>query len=500
MTALTFLFGLVRFDGPARGYWDTYITAPAMFMNQAPVRFVLKDGSPAFRADLDGVLPDDLVDTSDYGIITKDQRLGPGIAAAAPFALFGQFGFRLFFALVWALVVPLTVWVARAGLPESDWRDAGGLLGGIALAWNPFSLSVDRLNANGFAMPLMLLVLALALDLRRQSSWARAALLGLAFGLLATIREEAVCFVPAVSVAVLWRGGARGQRFAELVVVGALTVLPMLPIFHFKQFAFGDPFLHPSQYSHYEGFRPTFPHRLIGDFNGLFNWPFHTDLVRTPHFGYPTYLLFPLVTARALGALGLGLALLGAAHLWRTSRRVFVTLLLWSLPVYALFGPQENWEEVKMTFMLLAWPPLGLALAAGVVALVSRETRRWAVTALALAGLVVFAGVKGLGAVEAPADPRWTVRFPNSNPALHADAQIGLAESERSDWVYFQSVETPAELEEQRDKLSAGWPWPARYLPLDWDLGRELSEMRGEIGRRDLTVLEIWGYIYGTRR
>ncbi|MBT9560472.1 MAG: hypothetical protein IV100_30890, partial [Myxococcales bacterium] len=33
-TAATFVFGLFRFDGPARGYWDTYITAPAMFMNQ----------------------------------------------------------------------------------------------------------------------------------------------------------------------------------------------------------------------------------------------------------------------------------------------------------------------------------------------------------------------------------------------------------------------------------------------------------------------------------
>ena len=57
----TFVFGLFRFDGPAKGYWDTYITAPAMFMNTVPVQFVLKDDSPAFDPQLEGKLPWDLV-------------------------------------------------------------------------------------------------------------------------------------------------------------------------------------------------------------------------------------------------------------------------------------------------------------------------------------------------------------------------------------------------------------------------------------------------------
>ena len=53
LIAITFAVALLRFDGPAKGYWDTYITAPAMFMNRQPVDFVLKDGSPAWDVQLD---------------------------------------------------------------------------------------------------------------------------------------------------------------------------------------------------------------------------------------------------------------------------------------------------------------------------------------------------------------------------------------------------------------------------------------------------------------
>ncbi len=503
-TAATFVFGLFRFDGPARGYWDTYITAPAMFMNQAPVRFVLKDGSPAFKAELEGALPADLVDITDYGIITKDQRLGPGIAASAPFAHFGLFGLRAFFALCWALCVPLLIALMRRVLSDAESpvrRDLAALAAGVLLTWNPYVLNVDRLNANVFAMPLMFVVLALLFTPRRPF-W----LLGLAFGLLATIREEAVSFVPAIAFAILFGTGSSApeapsfaRRFAELVGVGALTVLVMLPIFHFKAFAFGDPFIHPSQYAHYEGFRPVFPHRFIGEFNGLFNWPFHTELVRTPHFGYPTYFLLPLVTLRAIGLVFGAAGLLGLGLLARRSWRSALTLVVWSAPVYALFGPQENWEEVKMTFMLLAWPPVFIVIAAGLEGL-SLPTLRRRMPALAGLAVVLFLLVKGLGAIHVPVDPRWKVRFPNSDPDKNPNVQVGLLPEERNDWVYFQSMETEAEIAYERGKLSAALPWPASYNPTDLDHGREWAEMGTELGSRDLTVLEIWGYIYGTRR
>jgi hypothetical protein len=498
-TAFTLVFALFRFDGPAKGYWDTYITAPAMFMNQQPVQFVLKDGEPAFNPQLKGVLPDDLVDKADFGIITKDQRIGGGITASQTYALFGQFGFRLLFALSIALMVPLTVLVWREVMPGRDWA---GLLGGLALAWNPYMLNVDRLNANGFCMSLILLMLYLLLR-KGTPLW----LIGVTFGVLAGIRNEAVCFVPAVMYWYLRRGDSEHTfpvRFGRLVWVGTLTVVALSPILYWKWYAFGHPLMHPSQYDHFQGFRPNFPHSFFGnkfEFNGLFNWPLHTDLVRTPHWGYPTYFLFPLVTVRAMGVLLSGLMLYGIGVLFKTRRPILIFLLAMMAPVYVLFGPQENWEEVKMTFMLLAWPPLGIFIAAGASGLAPKAPGfgKRAGIALGLA-LLVFVSVKALGSVEVPQDERWYVRFPNGDKTKNPAAQEGLAETERNDWVYFQSYETESEIARERGKLTAGLPWPAQYLPLDWDFGREWTEMNDEVGKRELVVLEIWGYIYGTRK
>jgi len=499
--ALTFVVGLLRFDGPARGYWDTYITTPAMFMNQVPVHFVLRDGTPAFHPTLHGVLPNDLVDKDDFGIITKDQRLGGGVVASLSYAFFGQLGFRVLFAFTWMLLIPLGVLVFRQILPDRDWA---GLLGAIAFAWNPFMLNVDRLNNNGFSLPLMLLVIYLLFRKDRPL-----VLTAIVFGVLAGIRNEAICFVPAITWWILRRDPERSslrpflRRFGRLFVFGVLTVLALSPILYWKWFAFGNPLMHPSQYAHFQGFRPEFPHHFFGwtfSFNGLFNWPFHTQLVRTPHFGYPTYLLFPLATARAFGLVGIAIIFYGVYVLARRRPAVLAFFLAWMAPVYILFGPQENWEEVKMTFMLLAWPPLLPFFAAGLVGLWEQPT--WTKRLVPFGALLIVAlvGIKGLGAVHAPQDMRWYVRFPNADLQKNPKAQAGLAEVDRNDALYFQSYETAAEIAQQRQKLSAALPWPAQYLPLDWDFGREWAEMKTEAHTRDLEVEEVWGYIYGTRR
>jgi len=497
LCAITFIFALFRFDGPAKGYWDTYITAPAMFMNKTPVNFVLKDGKKAFEPNLKGHLPDDLVNKDDFGIITKDQRLGGGITAALSYGTMRQLGFRVLFALVLTLMIPLTVLLWRRFEMGSDWA---GLVGGLALAWNPYMLNVDRLNANAFSMPLMLLTLYL-LVLKP----ARPVILGLVFGVLAGIRNEAVCFVPAIMYWMLKSDSERsfGRRFTQLVVVGVCTVIALSPILYWKWYAFGHPLMHPSQYPHFQGFRPEFAHSLFGydfTFNGLFNWPLHSELVRTPHFGYPTYFLFPLVTVRALGLILSAISLLGVGMLFKEKRSMLWLLVIWMAPVYLLFGPQENWEEVKMTFMLLAWPPIGVFVAAGVAALMDRlQFKRRLVTVGVLAALL-FGGVQLVGAVDAPQDERWYVRFPNADKNKNPAAQEGLSEDQRNDWVYFQSYENAEEIARERKKLTQGWPWPAQYLPLNWDFGREWNEMSKEAYEKDLTVLEIWGYIYGTRR
>ncbi|MEE2829973.1 MAG: hypothetical protein VX498_12355 [Myxococcota bacterium] len=501
---LTFLFALLRFEGATEGYWDTYITAPAVFMTGQDVDFVLEDGSPAWEFDLRGELPADLVDKDSFGIITKDQRIGAPVVAAPLFAAFGLFGMRLLFALSVALIIPCGVLACRSAL-----RQAGRLpsplvtlTAAAVMAWNPYVLSVVRLNANLLALPLALLLIHLLL---REETPLLAT--GLLFGVLAGIRNEAICFLPAICLWMLLDGGqvrrSLGERFARLCKLGLCTALAMAPVFYWKWYAFGHPLMHPSQYPHFQGFRPEFLHQFLGwefRFNGLFNWPLHDEMVRTPHFGYPTYLLFPLVTLRSLGAVFCAVILWGLARLLRSHRLVAGFCVAWMLPVYLLFGPQENWEEVKMTFMLLAWPPLVPLFACGLEGLTAPSTRRPQLVLLLGATLLLMAAGWGLGSLEFPEDERWYLRFPKADRDAQPPAQAGLAQDDRNDWVYFQSYETAAEIARERSKLRSVRPWPDRYLPVRLDPSASWTDMRQELGQRNLEVLEIWGYIYGSRR
>ena len=488
---LTFVFAMLRYDGPAQGYWDTYITAPAMFMNGDPIEFT-KDNQALYPIELQDRLPEDLKNEETYGIISKDQRIGAGITASAPYAAFGILGFRVFFALTVMLLIPMTVLIFRRIRPEAYWA---ALLAGIALAWNPFVLSVDRLNANLLILPLVLLLMDLCFREKVPWLW-----VGVVLGLCAGLRNAAICFVPALTCWAVWGVEASSwkERCLRLFKIGAATLAMMLPIFVWKQYAFGDPFIHSSQYPHFQGFRPEFPHSLLGlefQFNGLFNWPLHSELVRTPHFAFPTYFLFPLVTLRAFGWLLCALMLFGLVAQTRVARKHAAFLMLWCLGVYALFGPQENWEEVKMTFMLLAYPPLIVWLGLGLHALLEGVDRKRRITAVSLLSLWLVLGIKLMAFVDVPVDERWYVRFPKAAPTA-PNVQAGVSPSERNDTVYFLAHETPEEIEIERNKLTAAWPWPASYLPLNLDFSRELSELWSEQGQRTLSIPAVWDDIY----
>jgi hypothetical protein len=503
VVGVTFLFALLRFEGPTEGYWDTYITAPAAFMTGGQIDFVLKDGTKAWDTTLSGVLPQDLVDKDSFGIITKDQRIGAPIVAAPFFAGFGLLGMRLLFALTVALIIPCGLLACRSTwlLLDREPPFWPSLLAAGMMAWNPYTLSIGRLNANLLVVPLALLLLYSLLQPKSPLF-----LSGILFGSLASIRNEAICFVPAISLWFLIGFSPierpLRERFRRLVTLGTWTVVTMAPVFFWKWYAFGHPLMHPSQYPHFQGFRPEFTHQLLGmqfQFNGLFNWPLHDTLVRTPHFGFPTYILFPLVTLRSLGALACALIVLGLLRLRDSVPSLGWFFVAWMVPVYLLFGPQENWEEVKMTFMLLAWPPLLPLLALGLDRLRPQVHRLRTVTLLILMTVALMGLGRGLGSIEVPEDPRWYVRFPKAAQS-HPGVQAGLLPEQRNDWIYFQSFETEDEIKRERNKLRTIWPWPGSYLPVHLEPNQSRQAIQNEMGLRRFEVLEIWGYIYGSRK
>ena len=455
--ALILLFEAVHFDGPSRGYWDTYITVPAMFMTGQPVDLHRMDGTPRFTYRLKGRVPDDTYDPTpgSYGIASEDQRIGTAILFAAPFALVNLAAFRWGFATCWAL----TFLFAFLALRRLVGGFAAPLAAALILVLNPFSLYLERLNGNALGLGVMVFLwFLLGEELaaargehqrgdarplsRSMASWA---VIGLTYGILGGIRNEAIVLGP-LFLACLWRGSpdARGgsarlawfaARFGTFTAAAFAGILPVLL---WNQFAYGQMLIHPSQVSHLQGFRPTFPHSFLGaefQFNGLLNWPFHDHVVRTPHFAFPTFLLWPLVTVKSLGLALSAAAAVGAFVLVRRRPFEAAVLLAWYGVVYLLFMFQENLEELKQTFMGLHLFPLAAFVAAGLAWLAEapRAWRRWATIAAVACALA--AGVVATRAVDAPADERWYVRFP------HADRnESGLAdlpESLRKDWHYF---------------------------------------------------------------
>ena len=500
---VVFLVSGLRFDGPSRGYWDTYITVPAMFMTGQPVDLVRIDGSPRFDYTLAGVVPDDTFDPTpgSFGIASKDQRVGTGILFAAPFALFGQAAFRWGYAATWALLFGFGfLGLRRLGVPAAKRAPSPGmdftvpLLGALFLVFNPFSLYLDRLNGNLFGLAFLVFLWVL-LSEDRPSWW----LCGLVYGIIGGIRNEAIILGP-MMLAFMALGKPGWSRYlGRLGTFTAAAFVAILPVLLWNQFAYGQMIIHPSQVAHLEGFRPTFPHTWFGlsepfEFNGLLNWPFHTQIIRTPHFAYPTWLHWPLVTIKSMGLLLTPVAAVGSVVLLRRQRFLGALLWFWYLIVAVLFVFQENWEELKQTFMALHLFPLAAFVTMGLAWMAQGlgSWKRWA----GIAAAAVLLGVTLLGVRQwtVPVDERWYVRFPHagSNDAGLDELPVHL----RKDWHFFYTHETDREILAERRHMTQPWPWPSLYRPLHLPSAEDLARIPREPTTRELRTLAIWSYIY----
>ena len=479
-----------RFDGPSRGYWDTYITAPAMHMAGQPVDLRRMDGSPRFSFTLKHRIPDDTFDPTpgSFGIASKDQRIGTAILFAAPFSLLRMAAFRWGYALSWALLFGLA-FVALQRLLRWRWV---ALAAALLLVFNPFSLYLDRLNGNLFGLVVMVF-LWLLLTEERPAWW----FIGLLYGICGGIRNEAIIFAPLFLV-FMGRGAGGVWGFTRrLAAFTAAAFLAILPVLRWNHFAYGAAIVHPSQVAHLDGFRPTFPHSLLGarfQFNGLLNWPFHDHLVRTPHFAFPTFIHWPLVTVGAWGLLLAVLAGVGALVLLRRRPLEGAALLFWYGIVALLFAFQENWEELKQTFMALHLFPLVAFTGQGVVWLAEgwRRPGRW--LGVVAGGLALALVLVGLRRLEFPVDERWYVRFPH---AATNDAGLDALPPElRKSWQFFYTHETQAEIARERAHMTRISLFPLLYRPIQAPRPGLLARLVDETRRRDLTTLAVWSYIY----
>lgn len=484
------------YKGPAEGYWDTYIAVPATLMAGTPVDFRDDNNQSIHKYSLDKVLPGDLIRKDSFGIATKDQRVGAGVLASPFYRLFRVFGFRLVFALVPALTA-LVFFSLVFGLTGRRWL---ALASSGLLVLNPFMLSFQRMNANFSA-----LLLLTALLLIMETKPARPFFAGLLLGALGGVRNMGIIYAP---IFVVWlylgssasiKGSPMVRRAAGIKAValfGLGAFVAILPFLYWKQFAFGSPFAHPSQYPHFQGFRPTFEHTFMGMkfmFNGLLNYPFAADFIRTPHFAFPVFLLIPLVMLRTFGIVLIAAAVLGIPSALRQNRRLAHMMLAWLAVTYLFWAFQENWEELKMSFLMLQLPALVVFMAYGLQRLTSIGGLRHNVFALITVCALCAILLKFSFYLEFPTDKRWYVRFPKA--AVNESKLDGLAQDRRLDPEFFLTFETEEERLAEKKKLSSLCLLPCSYLPLELDAD-SLTHLPAELNQQALPVYNVWDQIY----
>jgi hypothetical protein len=496
-------FGLYR--GPAEGYWDTYIAVPAALLTGQKVEFHTASGQPIYDYELSNRLPEDLVNKKTYGIATKDQRLGPAIAAAPLYRFFNLFGFRLFHALMPALTALLFFCFVQRLTPKR-WL---AFFAGALVVLNPFVLSFQRLNANYQA-----LMLAAAVILVLETDPFKPFVAGLIYGTMGGIRNEAIIYGPIVLVWVWLRGINAGKRtagrdgpLAATLFFAAGACVAILPILYWKTYAFGSPLAHPSQYAHFEGFRPTFPHDLLGlpfEFNGLLNYPFFDHWVRTPHFPFPVFLMVPLLLLSSFGLLMTALGILGVSPFVRAHRRVALCMAAWLLTTYLFWAFQENWEELKMSFLFLGLPAPVLFIAIGLERFTSvAGLKKGLVPLLLILACATFL-LKFAFYLEFPADARWYERFPKA--AENDSGLDGLPDELRLEPEFYLTREggnadqhDSGEYVRLKRKFTQACVLPCEYLPIDVRFPKFHGDPLGELASPLLKARNVWDLIYAQR-
>ena len=472
-----FLISLARFQGPATGYWDTYITAPAFLITNHPVHFVSKEGADLYHYRLPGKLPQNLVQKDTYGIISKDQRIGTGIMFAPWFTFFNLFGFRLLFAisiLLTAMFIYLTLRLLNIGFMISVFLSFISVL-------NPYMFSLDKLNPNIIGM--MFISIILYLILSKNTSWL---LIGLIYGIFGGVRNEGILFLPAILFFLLTSSERKTKDFF-LFLSG--TFITILPILYWNYFAFGNILMHPTQFKGLEGFRPTFEHKLLFwkfNFNGMFNWPLYSQIVRTPYFAFPVFLLLPLILVNSFGIILIAFMFNGAWRIFKDRLRLFIFLMLWLLPFYLLLCSMENWSELKSTFILLCINPIIIFIALGLNELSAGiNSMKYIIRTICFIA-IIWSIVRLLFLCNFPADPRWYARFPR---ILQKGDISFIGDDLRT------KPEDPAEVLAQKNELTRGRLIPHIALP-KIEVAHLITTIGTELKQDRLTTVDFWKYIY----
>lgn len=232
---------------------------------------------------------------------------------------------------------------------------------------NPYILSVEVLDRNVMALAISVILFYLLLE-HKNSVF----LHGLVFGILS----------------------GTGLRFIPL-----LFILPIIILYRKEQLNFKTVLIFISAFT--ITFTFNIPHFYFHGLNSLgetrsspyLMFEAFTKYIRTPFLPFPNLLFYVFNILNYFGYLCFGVILIGAFKLWKTSKRMFVSLTAFFLAILFVLSYQRNWiEGDKCRIIIEGFLPLYIFFAYGLSEIIASKGifRKSAAIFVSLILLVIF--------------------------------------------------------------------------------------------------------------
>jgi len=266
-------------------------------------------------------------------------------------------------------------------------RRAGGFVGLVVFALNPFTVMIQEADRNVLALAWGALAF-LALERRLLPPWAIGLLAGWTTGLGLQLLP-ALYIIP---IAFHYLTGKKRDWRAAAVAAG--TGLAVATIW-LVTIGWYDATHYQTVYTYDMGLFVLRTHYSLGF---PFSWPIFTQAGTI----YPAFLAFPLHVIDTFGVLLLGIALAGVWRLRVLHRRTLVTVLLFGLPSYLVVALMTGMVEDQLRLIVVALLPILVCLTVGLDWLAIRRNQIHRLVFVSLLSVVLFVAASGMGRVKFP--------------------------------------------------------------------------------------------------
>ncbi len=306
----------------------------------------------------------------------NDESFATGIHLSFFIALFGEYD--LLYALIMALTSVILYQIVK-NMTQKVYA-----IGTVILLNTSFLVSIPPiLDRNLFGMFLIAFITYL---LFYERAWTIA---GLVYGVLGAIQPLSLLMAPAILAYLI--------KPKRVLLFGAASLLAITPFLIIKSILYGNPLF-------FEGFiyMPSFQHSFFGmDFaiKTTLNYPFHSEIIRSPAFQHPMFIYLPLTLISVFGWILSPAIFFGSKQLGKKGWYLWASIIVF----LGFLMINENWENQKTAFLLLIFPHLLILSMNGLRRILQTKKYffRYMLSLILIAGLAF-----GAQELEFPADKR----------------------------------------------------------------------------------------------